>query len=556
MDAINMAQMYLSDVLVCVQPAAKSLARATTPRRVTAAAAVVGVAWAAHAFYTMLVPPRHLRKYTSPGIWTTIRAFAANKGYVEQREVFEEHMLQDALKRGLVKSRDDPPMPVYMIWIMGYYLVIVQNPEDVKLILTDHDNFDKIQFGLGYTDRLFGDNIVFSQTAEWKQQRKVVNPAFRRGWATSLFGTPARNLVKKLDEYAASGAIMDPAEWTQRMALDALTLAAFGDNIDSINHPNAPIVVMYNTLMAESADLGKLLNPFYKWSKDGKHMLALIEQFDQFIFDMIDTKTAELAAKRAAGLQDGDQDARNLLEMMIEAAEGTDFSREDLRANTVIFFVAGHDTTANALSFAIYLLGMHPEVQERARQEVISIMGDANPSTPAEEMLYPTTNEERSMAYLTCVIKETMRLFPSLAALPHRITTAPVTLHDGTVLPKGTRVTADLYSLHRNRAVWGPGANEFKPERWLFSVGPDGQVPMHPGAANFAWAPFGGGQRICMGQQFSLVEQRVVLAMLLLRYTWTVVGDDKALAGKPEVLPGTLLHPVGVQVKLVRRGVE
>ncbi|KAJ3350397.1 hypothetical protein GGF32_004878 [Allomyces javanicus] len=538
MDAINTAQSILLDALGRLQPAAKSLARAATSRRVATATALVGTAWAAHKLYTVLVPPRHLRHY------------------VEQREVFEERMVQDALKRGLIKSRNDPPMPVYMIWIMGYYLVIVQNPEDVKLILTDHDNCDKVQFGLGYMDRLFGDNIVFSQTKEWKRQRKIVNPAFRRGWATSLFGTPARNMIKKLDEQAAIGALIDPAEWMQRMALDALTLAAFGDNIDSINYPDAPIVVTYNTLMAENADLGKLLNPFYKWSKDGKRMLALIEQFDRFIFDMIDAKTAELAAKRAAGLQDDEQDARNLLEMMIEAADGTDFSREDLRANTVIFFLAGHDTTANALSFAIYLLGLHPKIQERARQEVISLMGDADPTTPAEEMQYPTTDEERSMTYLTCVIKEVMRLFPSLAALPHRITTAPVTLNDGTVLSKGTRVTADLYSLHRNRAVWGPDAEEFKPERWLDSVGPDGQVPMHPSAVNFAWAPFGGGQRICLGQQFSLVEQRVVLATLLLRYTWTVVGDGKALTGKPEVLSGTLLHPVGVEVKLALRGVD
>ncbi|KAJ3350396.1 hypothetical protein GGF32_004877 [Allomyces javanicus] len=549
MDSLNAAHSYLFDAIEQLQPAAESLTRAATPSRVATAATVVGATWVAHKLYKLFVPPRHLRKYTYPGVWTSIRAFAKGLGYLEQRQILGEAMIQDSLKRGLAQSRDDPPPPVYLLWL---YIVVVQNPEDTKLVLTNHETFEKVSFGLGYTDKFLGKNLVFSQ----KRQRKVVNPAFRRGWATSLFGTPARNLIKKLDEYAATGNVVNPPEWMQRMALDALTLVAFGTNLDSINHPDSPIVVTYNTLIAASVDLSTLLNPFYKWSKAGKRMLGLIEKFDQFLFDMIDAKTAELAAKRAAGLQDDDHDSRNLLEMMIEASEGTDFSREDLRANVVIFFVAGHDTTANALSFAMYLLGLHPEIQERARQEVISIMGDADPTTPAEEMRYPTTEQERSMVYLTCVIKEVLRLFPSVAVLPHRITTAPVTLHDGTRLPAGTRFSADMFSLHRSPAFWGPDANEFKPERFLDSVGPDGQVPMHPGAANIRWTPFGGGQRICVGQQFSLVEQRVVLSMLLLRYTWTVVGDEQALTGMPATMPGTLLHAKGVQVKLVRRGAD
>ncbi|KAJ3369263.1 hypothetical protein GGF31_005363 [Allomyces arbusculus] len=553
MDSLNAAQSYLADMLDRLHPAVESLTRAATPSRVATAVAVIGATWTAHKIYKLFVPPRHLRKYTTPGIWATIRSFSKNMGYLEQREELGEAMVHDALKRGLIKSRDDPPLPAYLIWLIGHWVVVVQNPEDVKNVLTNHETFEKVLFELGFTDKFMGKNLVVSKTPEWKRQRKVVNPAFRRGWATSLFGTPARNLIKKLDEYAATGTVLDPPDWMHRMALDALTLAAFGDNIDSINHPDSPMVATYNALMAETVDVSKLLNPFYKWSKDGKRMLNLIDTFDKFLFDMIDVKTAELAAKRAAGLQDDDHDSRNLLEMMIEASEGTDFSREDLRANTVIFFVAGHDTTANALGFAMYLLGMHTEIQERARQEVISIMGDTDPSTPAEEMRYPTTNEEREMTYLTCIIKEVMRLFPSIAVLPHRITTAPVTLHDGTVLPKDTRVTVDIFSLHRNRAVWGPDADEFKPDRFLDSVGPDGQVPMHPGASNFAWTPFGGGQRICLGQQFSLVEQRVVLSMLLLRYKWTVVGDEKALTGMPATKPGTLLHAKGIQVRLERR---
>ncbi|KAJ3369262.1 hypothetical protein GGF31_005362 [Allomyces arbusculus] len=142
--------------------------------------------------------------------------------------------------------------------------LIVQIPENVKLILTDLDHFDKVYFEQGM------------EAAAQGRQPGIPS------WMDDIpvGGTPARNLIKKLDAIAALGAIMDPAEWMQRMAPGALTPVALGVNIDSINHPDSRIVVTYNTLTAENADLGKLL----MWSKDGMRMLALIEQIDRFIF--------------------------------------------------------------------------------------------------------------------------------------------------------------------------------------------------------------------------------------------------------------------------------
>ncbi|KNE67719.1 hypothetical protein AMAG_12450 [Allomyces macrogynus ATCC 38327] len=523
--------------------------------RIAAALAVAFATWVTFKLYKILVPPQNLRKYPKAGTWTLIRTLAKRMGYLEQHEMLFEAMRDNALKRGIIKSRDETPS-VYLTWFFGRWLVVVVNPDDMKLVLTKHDVFEKLPFDVGHTTKFIGRNVAVVQTPEWKRQRKVVNPAFRRGWATSLFGLPARQLIKHLDAIASSGTIMDPAGWMQRMTLDALSLAAFGTNVDSLNQPDAPIVKTYNTLMAEILDISKLMNPFYKWSKDGRRALALIEAFDRYVFGLIDSKVANITARKAeaSGANGGEEDeARDLLEMMVEAAEGTDFSREELRANTIVFFVAGHDTTANALTFAMYLLGMHPAIQDRARQEVISVIGDVDGTTSDDAMPFPTADQERRMPYLSCCIKEVMRLFPSLTIVPQRFTTTAVTLADGTMLPRDTLVTGDIYSLHRNRAVWGPDANEFKPDRFLDSVGPDGQIPMHPAAANFGWTPFGGGQRICLGQQFSLVEQRVVLAMLLLRYTWTVVGDEHALKGKPESMPGNLLHAKGIQVRLERR---
>ncbi|KAJ3366635.1 hypothetical protein GGF32_003279 [Allomyces javanicus] len=398
-------------------------------------------------------------------------------------------------------------------------------------------------------------------TPEWKHHRKVVNPAFRRGWDTSFFGEPARNLIAELDAATSAGKTIDPADWMQRMTLDGLTLAAFGTSLDAIRHPNGDMVATYNAILKSLSNFRELLHPWYKQSAAGKRVKHDILRFNQFLFDLIDSKTAQLKAQGRLGqanAEDGDNDRRDLLEMMIQAAEGSDFTREDLRSNMAIFFLAGHDTTANELCFAIYLMGLHKDVQSKARAEVIRIMGEdaarRAATCDAAGMVYPTSEQERAFTYLNFVIKETMRLYPSVAKLPRRKTSAPVTLSNGVKLPAGVPVTIDTYALQRDKAVYGPDADKFKPDRWASTVGKDGTVAMHPPAHNYSWAPFGGGQRICIGQQFSLVEQRVVLAMLLLRYEWDVVGNANALNGVPDMIPSDVtLHSKGIEVQLRRR---
>lgn len=202
------------------------------------------------------------------------------------------------------------------------------------------------------------------------------------------------------------------------------------------------------------------------------------------------------------------------------------------------------------MTFAIYLLGLHPEIQQRAREEVIDILGEID-NIPPEEMIYPTDEQQIKFRYLNRVIKETMRLYPPVSALPFRSCTRDILLSDDrTQVPKGSYVGIDFMGQHREKDIWGPNANEFDPDRW--PADEDGVT--HPGGQyGYAWTPFGGGQRICLGQQFSIIEQRTILAMLLLRYQWKVVGDAKAMSGNPDSVPGILLHAKGIQIQLKRR---
>ncbi|KAJ3366641.1 cytochrome P450-dit2 [Allomyces javanicus] len=316
-----------------------------------------------------------------------------------------------------------------------------------------------------------------------------------------------------------------------RVALDALSLAAFRHNLDSIRDLHGEMVATYHAIMKDIVNTRDQLNPFFMWTRKAKEMGRLVDRFNAVVEALIDPKTVQLKEKqRRVEEEEGDADRRDSLEMMVK------------------------------LCMALYLMGMHRDVQRKARADVIRALDEdaarRAATCDAAEMVYPTSDQERAFTYLNYVIMETMRLFPSVAKLPRRATTASVTLADGTALPNGTLVLINTFSMHRDPAIWGPDADAFMPDRWAARADADGSIAMHPTAHNYEWAPFGGKQRICLGMQFSLVEPRVILAMMLLRYEWEVVGNENALWGVPDLAPNDFLRSPGIELRLRRRGVE
>ncbi|KAJ3375677.1 cytochrome P450-dit2 [Allomyces arbusculus] len=540
-----------SEFLTASLPAAVVTIKAISPSRALRIAGALAAAVAAYNVVKALITPRALRQLACVGPITTIRVMLRGLGFMETFDVLTDLARQDAERRGLIL----PGEPVPGAWVswFGGWVVTLANPADVKQSMNDPATFEKVMFdeiGLDLHQQFFGSNVVMSNGGEWKRHRKVVNSAFRRGWSTHFFGDAGRDLVAELDKLAAHNEPMDPADWMHRAALDALCVAAFGDPMHAVSNPDTRVLNLYHDLMRDIFNqVGNVLPITRLFSRRTTQMR--IHDFNEFLYQIIDKKSAEMATTSSIDNDDDEQRARrNLLELMIAAARDETFSREDLRANLLVFFLAGHDTTANALCYAIYLLGLHPEVQAKARAEVLDVMGlDMNAaSIPAQDAPYPTNDEQTHLHYLTKVIKETMRLFPSIGNIPFRRVTKDVTLaSNGMLLPRGTVTAVDLIALQRSPRWWGPTAAKFNPDRWA-----DGDEAMHP--TDWAWAPFSGGPRICMGSQFSLIEQRVLLAMLLTRYEWSVVGDDAALKGIPRTLPGILLQPVGIRVQMRRRG--
>ncbi|OAC97968.1 CYP509 protein [Mucor lusitanicus CBS 277.49] len=183
-----------------------------------------------------------------------------------------------------------------------------------------------------------------------------------------------------------------------------------------------------------------------------------------------------------------------------------------------VLFTAGHDTTTAALLFCIYELAVNQDIQEKARNEIISILGDENSD------VLPTAEQLLKMEYLNTVIKETLRLHSPVAVSSPRLAMQDCML-GSTFVPKGSTVVIDAISIHRNPKYW-KHPDVFNPDR--FAAG--GEAEKHAGSG-LTYVPFGGGARHCIGRNFAMNEQKVMLSMFLRKYTWTLSKDSMHTAG-------------------------
>ncbi|CEJ00224.1 hypothetical protein RMCBS344292_14286 [Rhizopus microsporus] len=188
------------------------------------------------------------------------------------------------------------------------------------------------------------------------------------------------------------------------------------------------------------------------------------------------------------------QDEKDLLTLMLEAKQRGEAMTTDMEMghNVVVFFLAGHESTAHALSFILYFLAKNMQVQQKLREEVDRVMGRESVDAA------PTLEELSQMEYF-------LRLCSIFDVLVLRHTVEDMYLDD-TFIPKDTRITVDVSAIQRDPKVWNR-PDDFIPERFM-----EGEEAI--GHEGMAWLPFGGGARQCIGMNFSLTEQKVALAML------------------------------------------
>ncbi len=367
---------------------------------------------------------------------------------------------------------------------------LLYHPDHIKHVLQDNNrNYWKGAL-IGRVKPLIGEGLFTSEGDFWRRQRRLAQPAFHRqrieSFATIMSNAGAR-MVEEWETAAAGGTPIDLMEHTSRTALQIVGQALFG--ID---------------LIGAAAEVGKNMLTALQFVSDSVFQLfpsALAiptprnvrfrrarAALDRVVLDIIERRRRRGAA--------GD----DLLAMMMEARDpetGEGMSDRQLRDEVMTFILAGHETTAVTLAWACLLLAQHPDVGEQLRREASSVLAGRS----------PTLADLPRLALTRRVIDETLRLYPPVAAIA-RETYGPDEI-DGYAIPAKSGVMMSPYVTHRHPAFW-PDPERFDPERFT----PENSATR----PRFAYFPFSGGPRLCIGNDFALMEAQILLAMIAQRY--------------------------------------
>ncbi|RIA81867.1 cytochrome P450 [Glomus cerebriforme] len=434
-----------------------------------------------------------------------------------------------------VMSKASGEHEIYLTRFGPFKQVSFVSPECVKdLLMASEDVAPKIEFhpGNAFYD-FFGKGLPFSNGDTWKTYRKLANPAFNSALNPNLVGETTlelfilmqRNLNDQIDIFAM----------LQRITIEILGKLAFGYQFGCLKSAETPhIIKVYKDIISFVENPIRIILPFLNKLplESNRKFFASLEEFDKFIFDIIEKKKIEI--KNNNNKENVFSGRIDLLTSMLELGEkeGIDTDIKQLRDEMVNNFVAGHDTTALALSTSLYYLAKYPEMQERARAEVINILGD--------KPIIPTSEQLKEMKYINAIIKESLRIHPPSPVINLRKPLKPIKVGSH-VIPKDTLCIANIWQIHHHPKYW-ENPNQYDPDRFL-----NGEK-RHP----FAWIPFSAGHRNCIGQNFSLMEQRVILSMFLLKYEWTLPKDS---INKEKMIldPQFLLRPVKLELLFAER---
>jgi cytochrome P450 len=366
---------------------------------------------------------------------------------------------------------------------------LAAHPDDIRHILQDnHDNYTKNNIDYRLLKGGLGDGLLTSDGPYWLRQRRLIQPMFRRERIAQfgvLMAQAARHLADDWEGHARRGEPFDVAAEMTRVTLAIVARALFSVEIAQ----DAAVISQSLTTMNESmaqAGFAALL-PFLP-TRTNRRIRAAKRALDRVIYRII--------AQRRAHPGHCD-DLLSLLLFARDPQTGKTLSDRQVRDEVATFLLAGHETTANALAWTWYLLGCNPDAEDRLHAELAEVLGGRAPCVA----------DLPRLRYTAMVIDESMRLYPPAWAFSRS------NLEDDEIggyrIKRGSLIYISQYVTHRHPAFWeDPG--RFDPERFT----PE-RVAVRP---KYAYFPFAGGPRACIGSQFALTEAALILATLAQRY--------------------------------------
>lgn len=400
---------------------------------------------------------------------------------------------------------------------------LVAHPDGVRHVLQEHvKNYTKDHVSYGMVRWVVGDGLLTSQGETWLRQRRLAQPAFHRQRIAAMADMMVRRAEEMLERWGPAigqGRAIDVGEEMMALALRIVGDALFGADVG----PQTAAVSRNFNLLSDQVvtrfRTGNVLPPVLPTPYDRRWRAALREM-DQVVYAII-------AERRRRGEDSGD-----LLSMLMLAREeetGAQMDDRALRDEVITMLLAGHETTATALSWAWGLLDAHPAVAARLHAELDEVLAGRA----------PTAEDVPRLAYTRMVIDETMRLYPPVYILSRKVAAADTI--GGYGIPAGSAVDISPYVTHRHPDFW-PDPERFDPERFA----PERAAGRH----RHAYLPFSTGPRMCIGNGFALTEATLVLATVARGHRLRLAGG-----ALPAPEPLVTLRPRGGMPVVVERRV-
>ena len=398
--------------------------------------------------------------------------------------------------------------------VAGQRFVTLLHPDHVeRALLHDFETFRKWsgeEFGID----LAPDGLLFAEGEQWRRQRTSIQGAFTLDRIESYTDAMVEYAGRTVDGWDDGETVAVDRAFS-RLTLRILARSLFDLDIGD----DEGVVTRTADVLNERADARNLQVFLPQWVPT-----PLNRRFERAMADM-EVLVADLIEERRADPDEYD-DLLSLL-LRVEDDDGRRLSHEELVDNMVTFLFAGHDTTSLALTYTFLLLSTHPEARERLDREHDAVLGGSPPEL----------DDLDDLAYTECVVKESLRLYPPAYVL-FRQAAADVAV-GGYRIPEGTIVTLPQFRLHVDPRFWD-APDEFRPERWTDEMEAD--LP------DYAYFPFGGGPRHCIGMRFAMTELKHLVPTIAQRVDFDLLSDPE-----PERQASVTLRPADPVEMRVRK---
>lgn len=363
----------------------------------------------------------------------------------------------------------------------------LNHPEPIRQVLVDQaPKFHKPSLLKRGARRILGEGLLTSDGLLWKEQRKLIQPAFRHDRLAAAYGNVISAYAERMVNSFEDGEVRGIGEDMGKLTLAIVVKSLFGEELSSDAGEIGELLLAVADAANDRLNSAFQLPAWIPTRRNLRERRALA-RLDEIIRDLIRSR------RQSAGQRD---DLLSVLLSATDADTGKRMSDRQLRDEMMTLFLAGQETTAQALTWTWYLLARHPDVEAKLQEELRQVLA-GHP---------PRATDLPKLPYTDMIVREAMRLFPPVPAVA-RQSIEDVTV-GGWEIPKGSLVVVSTYALHRDRRFF-PEPEQFNPER--FAAGWEERI------SRFAYLPFGGGPRVCIGNGFAMMEARLVLATVAQR---------------------------------------